>query len=453
MYPVWGRTASQDLRPAHPPLILSKILSAPQPPAAMSLPTSEPIPDDPDQLQPARRRRGRRSIAPFGMAAFDGRAAQLDSLARRASPPVDFFLLSFLAGLVLAAGLALDSVVLLVLGAALAPFLAPVIGLSLATVAGSGRFFLRSFAGTLVGAGLVFGAGCLAGIGASYWPGLPLPLALAGDQLQFSWAAVFTGVLAVVLTTVMYVRTEQRSILPGAALAYLLYLPLSAAGLGLVTRNAGLFPQGVLLFTVTLSAAVLVGMLVLGFLGLRPLSFFGYSLGTSIALCSLTVLIGLGSVWTALRGQVLIPPAFMGSPTAAVPTPQKPSPPSALSATNSPASTQAPVVTQTPLPPGVTLTPTNTLIPTATYTQTATPAPTPVWAIINAQSFNGAYIRSEPKIGGKILISLLNGSLVEVLPGTARDGNVLWAQIRTNDGLQGWIVQSLLVTATPVPGW
>jgi len=387
------------------------------------------------------------------LAGPDQRAVLLDSLARRASPPVDFFLLSFLAGLVLAVGLALDSTVLLILGTALAPFLGPVIGLSLATVAGSGRFFLRSFAGTLIGSGLVFGAGCLAGIGAQFWPGLSLPLTLAASQVQFSWPAVVTCVVAVILTMVLFVRTEQRSILPGAALAYLLYLPLSAAGLGLVTGDAQLFPQGVLLFTVTLSAAVLVGMLMLGFLGLRPLSFFGYSLGTTIALCSLTVLIGLGSVWTVLRGRV---PGQVDLPVVSSPVvqpSQQPSPQPATPVAHRSSSTPAPVETQTPLAPGVTLTPTNTLIPTATFTQTATPAPTPVWAIISAQSFNGAYIRSEPKVGGKIMTSLLNGTLVEVLPGTARDGNVLWAQVRTDDGVEGWIVQSLLVTATPVPGW
>jgi hypothetical protein len=66
---------------------------------------------------------------------------------------------------------------------------------------------------------------------------------------------------------------------------------------------------------------------------------------------------------------------------------------------------------------------------------------------------NGAYIRSEPKVGAKILTSVLNGMLVKVLPETVQDGGVMWSHILTTDGLQGWIVQSLLVTATPVPGW
>jgi uncharacterized protein YgiM (DUF1202 family) len=66
---------------------------------------------------------------------------------------------------------------------------------------------------------------------------------------------------------------------------------------------------------------------------------------------------------------------------------------------------------------------------------------------------NGALIRSEPKVGSKILTSVLNGSLVKVLPETTQDGGVIWSHILTTDGLQGWIVQSLLVTATPVPGW
>jgi uncharacterized protein YgiM (DUF1202 family) len=73
--------------------------------------------------------------------------------------------------------------------------------------------------------------------------------------------------------------------------------------------------------------------------------------------------------------------------------------------------------------------------------------------MIFAQSLNGAYIRAEPRIGGKIITSLLNGTLVKVLPEVTQDGGTIWAHVQTSDGITGWVVQSLLVTATPVPAW
>jgi len=110
----------------------------------MSLPQTEQIPDDPERLPPARRRRARRLLAPLNS---DERAAFLDNFAHRTAPSVDFFIFSLLAGLVFAIGLMINSPAVLVLGAVLAPLMAPVVGISLGTVLGSGRYFLRSLAG------------------------------------------------------------------------------------------------------------------------------------------------------------------------------------------------------------------------------------------------------------------------------------------------------------------
>jgi hypothetical protein len=103
----------------------------------MSLPKSDNIPDDPDLLPPARRRRARRLLAPLEV---DERTIVLDQVRRRTSPSFDFFLFSVIAGIIFSLGLMLDSPVVLVLGAIFAPLMAPVIGLSLATVVGSYKF-------------------------------------------------------------------------------------------------------------------------------------------------------------------------------------------------------------------------------------------------------------------------------------------------------------------------
>ncbi len=126
----------------------------------MNLPPTELIPDDPDHLPPARRRRARRLLAPLNA---DERADFIGDIAHRASPSFDFFLFSFLAGIVISAGLLLDEPALAILGALVAPVMAPVVGLSLGAVSGSLRFFLRSLAGLLVGCILVFLTGMVSG--------------------------------------------------------------------------------------------------------------------------------------------------------------------------------------------------------------------------------------------------------------------------------------------------
>src|SRR4030067_113913 len=127
----------------------------------MSLPKTEQFPDDPESLPPARRRRVRRLLAPLDA---DERADYLDEVAHRASPSFDFFLFSLVSGAVMGIGLLLDAPALLVLGAVLAPLMAPTIGISLGTVTGSGRYFLRSLLGLLIGGLLACLGGAAVGL-------------------------------------------------------------------------------------------------------------------------------------------------------------------------------------------------------------------------------------------------------------------------------------------------
>jgi hypothetical protein len=100
-----------------------------------------------------------------------------------------------------------------------------------------------------------------------------------------------------------------------------------------------------------------------------------------------------------------------------------------------------------------TVTRTRTLVPTNTPTLTITPDPTPIWARISATGGNGALVRGEANYNATVISSLLNGTLVEVLPEVVNNGGVAWVHIRLVNGKEGWIVRSLLRTATPAPGW
>jgi hypothetical protein len=95
-----------------------------------------------------------------------------------------------------------------------------------------------------------------------------------------------------------------------------------------------------------------------------------------------------------------------------------------------------------------------TLPVTETRTSTPIPEPTPIYAIIQAREGGGAYIRKEP--GGKVLATLDNGAIVQILPETQELNGITWIHINATINeirVDGWIIQSVLETATPVPVW
>jgi hypothetical protein len=391
----------------------------------MNLPKSQTFPDDPQNLPPARRRRALRLLAPLNA---DERAAFVDDLAHRTSPSFDFFVFSLAAGAVIGIGLLLDSPVLLVLGAVIAPFMAPVVGLALGTVVGSIRHFARSLAGLAVGSGLVFGMGALAGAVARSRP--PATLVQAHFYAQLSPLNFLVLVFGAILTCGAIARRPYNPAAPSVALAYALYIPLTIAGFGLVSGIPHLWPDGLVVFALYLAGGVLIGALALAFSGFRPLTLFGYTLGAAISLGGLVLLVGLGGVGAAFSGQIALP---------------------TLSPTVTLTQTSTPTQTLTPVPPTATSTVTPSLTPTVTPTRTPTPSPTPVYALVSGENNSGAVLRAEP--GGKVLRSYFNGTLMQVLPETVVKDGIVWVRVSAPDGLEGWMVQALLRTATPAPNW
>ena len=387
------------------------------------------VPDDPDRLPPARRRRARRLLAPLDS---DERAAFVEKVAHRASPSFDFFLFSLIAGTVISVGFAFDSPALLVLGALLAPLMAPAVGLALGTVIGSASYFLRSLVGMLIGSLLVFLVGWLAGYALSPW--LPMQLDMAHQQTQLNLINFVVLALGAALTAASMVRSDQNAALPSVALAYELYLPLSAAGIGLGSGEAFLWPDGLVVFALHLAWAALFGALTLAIVGFRPLTLFGYTFGGVVALLGVLLLVVISGAGAAFGAQIAMPtPIPSATPTVT------------LTATP----------TLTPQPP--TATPTSTATPTFTPTQTltTTPTPTPVLALVSAgEEAGGAHLRQEAGFQSPSLGLLGNGSLVIVLPDApVEESGGFWIHVRTDDGREGWVLQTLLVTATPSPNW
>ena len=389
----------------------------------MNLPKAEHIPDDPDHLPPARRRRARRLLAPLNA---DERTDFIGDIAHRASPSFDFFLFSLLAGIVLSIGLLLDQPALLLLGSLLAPTMAPVVGLALGAVSGSLRFFLRSLGGLLIGSFLVF----LTGLGAGYLAqiGLAATPEQVYEHAQLTWANFMVLALGAIFTCASMMRTGRRSPVASVALAYSLYIPLAAAGYGLVGGIPNLWPDGLVLYTVYLAWAALLGAITLVVFGYRPLTIFGYTFGGALALIGIIMLVGISGTGIVFGGRIALP---------------------TLTPTPTPTITPTLTITPSPVPPTETLTPTLTQTLSPTPTETLTPTPTPVFAVIRTEDGKGALMRDEP--GGTVVGSFFDGVVVQILPGTIEENGLLWVRVIAPDGTNGWVVQQLLAPITPTP--
>jgi hypothetical protein len=118
--------------------------------------------------------------------------------------------------------------------------------------------------------------------------------------------------------------------------------------------------------------------------------------------------------------------------------------------TLTPTFTATATLTPTPIPPTATLTPTLTRTPTLTPTVSPTPTVTPVLAMVRLDLPEGVRIRTEP--GGETAGLLGNGTLVIVLPETEEVDGQVWIHIQTPEGVQGWILQELILRVTATPG-
>ena len=416
--------------------------------------SSQPHPEQTPEFVSARARRRRalrRAQFPTDEA---GRAELFTHLARRAFPSYELFVFSFVAGAILGLGYLFNAQALLIFGILVAPLLTPWIGVTLSIVAGALRLLFQTIAALAISALVIFLCSALAGFASLQFQPLTLNEAFLHSRLWWYDLVVLT--IGAILITVSFVRSEDRPYLPSALLAYELFLPLSAAGFGLGS-GVGLgeiWPQGLYVFFVHLAWATFFGLLTLFFLRFYPTSAGGF------------VLTGL--VLIGVLANVVIYTDFgnwiMGKTGLSTPEPvtvlESTFTPSFIpSTTPSPTEDQSTAVIAAPVStdsrtPGPSSTPA-TLLPTDTPTATVTAEPTPILAVIRASEGGGAFIRDNP--GGQVLITLANGSTVTIIPNDLQEVNgVIWVHVSTiaNDQrVEGWMIQTVLQTATPVADW
>jgi hypothetical protein len=362
----------------------------------------------------------------------DERSALVENLARRAFPSFEFFLFALLSGAILGAGFILDSQAVLLLGILLAPLMTPWVGVVLGATTGSWRFFFQTLIALLAAGVLIFLTGGLAGLAARIW--LPLPLFQANIAAHLWWPNLVVLALGALLMVYSFVRSEDKPILPSVMLSYGLLLPLSAAGFGLGSGASHLWPNGALVCLVHLALITLLGGLVLALLRFKPSGFFGTVLTVLVGLLCLAALVTLTGLGDLIQGIGGAPAVRKPTPTAAV--------------------LFLPTLTPSPLPSATPAGPTQTpfLLYSPTLTLTPSPQATAAYALITASSGGGAVVRSDPA-GVTILATLLNGAMVQVLPDIQNVGGNPWVHIRTAQGVEGWVLQTVLTATTPTPSF
>ena len=92
---------------------------------------------------------------------------------------------------------------------------------------------------------------------------------------------------------------------------------------------------------------------------------------------------------------------------------------------------------------------TSTTTPTSTPTRTPTLGTVLYKAVVLTVDADGVNLRNEPE--GDLIKVLLDGTRLEVLKEEKLSDGTIWLAVRTDDGVEGWIVKSAASTVTPTP--
>jgi len=121
------------------------------------------------------------------------------------------------------------------------------------------------------------------------------------------------------------------------------------------------------------------------------------------------------------------------SERAPAPLPQaSPTPPQPTVVITQAAPTPAPLPSPTTLPASPT--------PEATAAPTATVAP----QTATVSSGVGVWLRGAPSTTGEQLEWLLDGTVLTLMPGQQTSDDLLWQQVRTETGVEGWVARDFL---------
>ena len=408
----------------------------------MSLPSSEPLPDDINELTPARQRHLRRMPRSASPAEHD---ILMESLLSLTAPRLDFFLLLVLGALSFSAALYFNEPILLFLAVIFLPFLSPIFNLALLPSSLKPGYAAKSGIVLVVAIILCFVTGALIG-----WL---VPEAGVSNLNIFHlsrpyWidAVLVTG--SAVFCSVVILRQDRLPRLAGVLLSYEILIPLAIAGYGLATGHPQLWPGALLTAILYLGLALVTAIVTLIILGILPDSLTGWLIAFLPLALSLALLTA-----TLLFNQQDLPAVPDPTTTATLAPSQTPSPKvietQPTSTEYPPTATLAftPSQTATQMAAQTTITPTDETA-TPTITATATIEPTAALGVVVAE--NGAVVREGPDFSNPVVAYVYYDEQVTIL-GEATSGYTLWYEIEKSTGEVGWLLGSLVRVPTPSP--
>ncbi len=390
-------------------------------------------------------------------------------------PSLSFYIYSLIAGAIAAAALMLNTDSLRLLALAFMPFCGPLIGIALGCAAGSIRFLFQSLYKALLSM-LLFVTGSAVVILCLQNRFTPADGRAAAFFVTDLWT-VPTALICALLCVVQLRRDGHLTQAFGAVTLSFVLFPLTAAVWGVFSGSRDVL-FGALRVSL-LFAALTVAAAVTALIFTRAASLTT----AAVAMCLLAIAAGGFSAASALK--VTSPNAALDgrsaellnsanlltytptntatatdTPTMTL-TPTKTATPTITpTATDTPTATETttmmPTDTATPTVTNTatvtpTITPTRTLIPTLTPTVTKFLTATPVYGIVNAKGDVGVLVRKDPSITADVIRSVYNDSVLEMTGNTAEKDGILWVSVRTNEGYDGWVAESVLRTATPEP--
>jgi len=232
----------------------------------MSLPTSETTPDDFNDLPPAQKRRIRQSVKNANLTELRSFIA---ALKERSTPSFDFLLFTLLSAAFVVLAILIDSPLLLVVAAVSAPFLAPIIGVSIAPAIPSFPHFLRSLLSLLISLIIYLLAGALAGYLSNSF-NLD-KLSLTPRLFSAIWLEWLVLILTAVLTAILVIRRDENPRTVSAILSYLIFIPTSFSAYFFTTNQLDYWTPLIWSCLVKLFITVLIITLVFILFGLKPL--------------------------------------------------------------------------------------------------------------------------------------------------------------------------------------
>lgn len=236
----------------------------------------------------------------------DRRAEVLEQVAAFSQPNFDFYLLVVLSCSIATFGLVTDSPAVIIGAMLVAPLMSPILGISLASVAGEQRMFRSAATALAQGAALAVLLSALLGWLSHEAPfgalaELPSEIVSRTRPTPFDLGVALAGgaVAAYALA-----RPNVSAAVAGVAIATALMPPLCTVGIGLALQDISVSLGALLLFLTNMAAISLAGVTVFALLGFRPGHLEDTWRGVPRSVLVAAALVGLIAiplVWVSLR--------------------------------------------------------------------------------------------------------------------------------------------------------